>query len=384
MMSTYRPIYITRIEKIDQLSPQEKEELKQVTDKFMFRTNTYYQKLINWDDPNDPIRRIVIPSMEELTAWGKLDASNEHLYTKAPGLEHKYEYTALLLVNDVCGAYCRFCFRKRLFMEGNDEVVRDVREGLEYIRQHTEINNVLLTGGDPLLMSTRKLESIISELRRIDHVKIIRIGSKMPAFNPFRILNDPDLLEMLEKYSYDDRKIYLIAHFNHPRELTPEAIRSMNLLQKAGVVTVNQTPLLRGINDDPEVLAELFNQLSFIGVPPYYVFQNRPVAGNKMFAVPIEEGLEIFEQARMKCSGLAKRARYVMSHTTGKIEILGMTDEHIFFRYHRAANPEEKARIMVFRRNPEAYWFDDYQELVDEFDFENPFYSLLYGNHKGA
>ena len=383
-MSMHRPIYITKIEKIEQLSPEEREELKQVTEKFMFRTNTYYQKLINWDDPNDPIRRIVIPSMEELTAWGKLDASNEHLYTKAPGLEHKYEYTALLLVNDVCGAYCRFCFRKRLFMEGNDEVVRDVSAGLEYIRNHPEINNVLLTGGDPLLMSTRKLENIISELRKIEHVRIIRIGSKMPAFNPYRILNDLDLLEMFEKYSLDDRKIYLIAHFNHPRELTPEAIRAMNLVQKAGVITVNQTPLLRGINDDPEVLAKLFNELSFIGVPPYYVFQNRPVAGNKMFAVPIEEGLEIFEQARMKCSGLAKRARYVMSHTTGKIEILGMTDEHIFFRYHRSADPEMKARIMVFRRNPEAYWFDDYQELVDEFDFENPFFSILYGNHKGA
>ncbi len=380
----HRPIYITKIEKIEQLSPEEREELKQVTEKFMFRTNTYYQKLINWDDPNDPIRRIVIPSMEELTAWGKLDASNEHLYTKAPGLEHKYEYTALLLVNDVCGAYCRFCFRKRLFMEGNDEVVRDVSAGLEYIRNHPEINNVLLTGGDPLLMSTRKLESIISELRKIEHVRIIRIGSKMPAFNPYRILNDLDLLEMFEKYSLDDRKIYLIAHFNHPRELTPEAIRAMNLVQKAGVITVNQTPLLRGINDDPEVLAKLFNELSFIGVPPYYVFQNRPVAGNKMFAVPIEEGLEIFEQARMKGSGLAKRARYVMSHTTGKIEILGMTEEHIFFRYHRSADPEMKARIMVFRRNPEAYWFDDYQELVDEFDFENPFFSILYGNHKGA
>ncbi len=383
-MSMHRPIYITKIEKIEQLSPEEREELKQVTEKFMFRTNTYYQKLINWDDPNDPIRRIVIPSMEELTAWGKLDASNEHLYTKAPGLEHKYEYTALLLVNDVCGAYCRFCFRKRLFMEGNDEVVRDVSAGLEYIRNHPEINNVLLTGGDPLLMSTRKLESIISELRKIEHVRIIRIGSKMPAFNPYRILNDLDLLEMFEKYSLDDRKIYLIAHFNHPRELTPEAIRAMNLVQKAGVITVNQTPLLRGINDDPEVLAKLFNELSFIGVPPYYVFQNRPVAGNKMFAVPIEEGLEIFEQARMKGSGLAKRARYVMSHTTGKIEILGMTEEHIFFRYHRSADPEMKARIMVFRRNPEAYWFDDYQELVDEFDFENPFFSILYGNHKGA
>lgn len=383
-MKEHQPIYITKIEKIAELTPREKDHLKPVTEKFAFRTNSYYQQLINWDDPDDPIRRLIIPDISELTAWGHLDASEEHRYTRAPGLEHKYQYTALLLVNDVCGGYCRFCFRKRLFMDSNDEVVRDISEGLDYIREHTEINNVLLTGGDPLLMSTRKLENILSRLREIDHVQIIRIGSKMPAFNPFRILNDPSLLQLFEKYSTDEKKIYLVAHFNHPRELTREAIRAMNLVQKAGVVTVNQTPLLRGVNDDPETLAELFNRLSYIGVPPYYVFQNRPVAGNKMFAVPIEEGLEIFEQARMKCSGLAKRARFVMSHATGKIEIIGMTDEHIFFRYHRAADPEEKARILIFRRDPDAYWLDDYQELVDEFDFENPFFSLLYEGTKGA
>jgi len=372
-MKAKNPKYITRIEKIDELELRERRELKKVTDKFAFRTNSYYQRLINWDDPNDPLRRIIIPSMDELKVWGKLDASEEHKYTKAPGLEHKYEFTAVLLLNDVCAGYCRFCFRKRLFMDINDEVARDVSEGLQYIREHTEINNVLLTGGDPLVMSTRKLGNIIRQLRDIDHVQIIRIGSKVPAFNPYRILYDPELLEMLGKYSTDEKKIYLMAHFNHPRELTQEALRAMGLLQKAGVVTVNQTPLLRGINDDAEVLGELFNKLSYAGIPPYYVFQCRPTAGNKMFSVPIEEGWEIFEQARMKGSGLAKRARFVMSHSTGKVEILGRNDEYVYFRYHRAANPEEKARFLIFRSNPQAHWLDDYDELVDEFSIENPF-----------
>lgn len=376
--------YLTRLKKIPELSFAEKQALFPVTEKFAFRTNSYYQRLINWNDPNDPIRRIIIPSVQELDMWGELDASHEHLYTKVPGLEHKYEYTALLLINDVCGGYCRFCFRKRLFTGENDEVVRDISQGLSYIRTHPKINNVLLTGGDPLVMSTRKLANIIQQLREIDHVKIIRIGSKMPAFNPYRILDDPELLQMFRRFSRDDKKIYLIAHFNHPRELTGVAIRALNMVQEAGVITANQTPLLKGVNDDPMILAELFNRLSYIGVPPYYVFQCRPTAGNKMFAVPIEEGLEIFEQARMRCSGLAKRARFVLSHATGKVEIMGMSDELIYFRYHRAADPETKARFMAFRRDPEAYWLDDYVELLDEYDFENPFYSLLFENTKGA
>ncbi|MFZ0391437.1 MAG: KamA family radical SAM protein [Calditrichia bacterium] len=383
-MKTFRPNYITKLDKISQLNPKELKELSAVTDKFAFRTNSYYQQLIDWNDPDDPIRRLVIPDASELEVWGKLDASEEHSFQKVPGLEHKYQYTALMLINDVCGAYCRFCFRKRLFMDTNDEVVRDISEGIEYIKEHKEISNVLLTGGDPLVMSTRKLDNIVKQVADIKHVKIIRLGSKMPAFNPYRIINDPDLVEMFSKYSNNGTKIYLMAHFNHPRELTKEAILSMNLIQKAGAVTVNQTPILKGINDNPEVLAELFNQLSYAGIPPYYVFQCRPTAGNKEYAVPVEKGLEIFEHARMQCSGLAKRARFVMSHATGKVEILGMTDEHIFIRYHRAANPEEKARFMVFRRDPEAYWLDDYVELIDDYDFENPFVGLLYEEKKGA
>ena len=359
--------YLTKLEQIPQLTESEREEMQQVNDKFVFRTNDYYQSLIDWDDPNDPIKRIIMPDVEELNEWGELDASNEEKYTKVHGLEHKYTSTALLLVNEVCAAYCRFCFRKRLFMNENDEVTKDISQGLEYIKNNKEINNVLLTGGDPLILSTSKLEPIIQQLREIDHVKIIRIGTKVPAFNPFRIINDPSLLEMFRKYSTAQKKIYIMAHFNHPRELTSQAIEGLNALKDSGGTLVNQTPMVKGVNDDPDVLAELFSKLSFIGVPPYYVFLCRPTLGNEAYSVPVEKGYEIFEKSRIRCSGLAKRARLVMSHESGKIEVVGMTDDQIFFKYARAANSEDNARFLAFYRNPDANWFDDYEEANEEF-----------------
>ena len=359
--------YLTKLEQIPQLTESEREEMQKVNDKFVFRTNDYYQSLIDWDDPNDPIKRIIMPDVEELNEWGELDASNEEKYTKVHGLEHKYTSTALLLVNEVCAAYCRFCFRKRLFMNENDEVTKDISQGLEYIKNNKEINNVLLTGGDPLILSTSKLEPIIQQLREIDHVKIIRIGTKVPAFNPFRIINDPSLLEMFRKYSTAQKKIYIMAHFNHPRELTSQAIEGLNALMDSGVTLVNQTPMVKGVNDDPDVLAELFSKLSFIGVPPYYVFLCRPTLGNEAYSIPVEKGYEIFEKSRIRCSGLAKRARLVMSHESGKIEVVGMTDDQIFFKYARAANSEDNARFLAFYRNPDANWFDDYEEANEEF-----------------
>ncbi len=368
--------YVTKLAKIPQLSSGEAQELKKVCDKYAFRANDYYLSLINWNDPDDPIRKIVIPDIKELEGGGHLDASDEESYTVVPGLQHKYQYTALLLVNDVCGAYCRFCFRKRLFMDLNDETQRDVSEGIAYISKHKELSNVLLTGGDPLVLSTPKIENIVRQLREIEHVKIIRIGSKIPAFNPLRILNDPSLLDMFSKYSRGEKKIYIMAHFNHPRELTSEAISAMDMLAKAGAVIINQTPLIKGVNNDPYTLAALFNKLSYIGVPPYYLFQGRPTVGNKTFSIPIEKSFEIFEQARMLCSGLAKRARLVMSHSTGKIEVVGKTETHIYMRYHRAANPQERARFMVFERNPDAYWFDDYKEAVADYSIAKPYNSL--------
>ena len=359
--------YLTKLEQIPQLSQGEINRLDEVNDKFVFRTNDYYQSLIDWDDPEDPIRRIVIPDVQELDEWGQLDASDEESYTVAKGLEHKYDSTALLLVNEVCAAYCRFCFRKRLFMDENEEVTKDVSEGLEYIRTHKEISNVLLTGGDPLIMSTSKLEPIIQKIREVDHVNIIRIGTKIPAFNPMRIYNDPSLEAMFLKYSTPEKRIYVMAHFNHPRELTPEAVRGINFLLNAGAIVVNQTPMIAGVNDDPDVLAEMFNKLSYMGVPPYYVFQCRPTLGNRIYVTPIEEAFEIFETARTRCSGLAKRARFVMSHATGKIEVVGLTERNIYFKYLRSPIEDNDAKFMVFRRDPDAYWFDDYKELVDEY-----------------
>jgi lysine 2,3-aminomutase len=361
-----KPKYISSLDQVTRISAQEVAELTPVTRIFAFRSNDYYLSLIDWDDRQDPIRRLIVPSLEELEQWGHLDPSSEGSYTVAPGLQHKYRETALLLVSDLCGGFCRYCFRKRLFIEGGREVERDLSEGLAYIRDHSEITNVLLTGGDPLILPTDHLRGIIRSLRAVDHIQIIRIGTKMPAFNPYRIINDPALLDVIREYSTEEKRIYIMAQFNHPRELTDAALQGIALLQDAGATVMNQTPLIRGINDDPAVLASLFKTLSFIGVNPYYVFQCRPTIGNRTYGVPVEESYRIFEQARSQCSGLAKRARFVISHATGKIEVVGKTEEYTFFKYNQAADPENLGRFMVYRSNPEAYWFDDYTELVDE------------------
>jgi lysine 2,3-aminomutase len=350
--------YVKKVADLSNVPPDARAVLAEVSKRYVFRANDYYLGLIDWTDPADPIRQLIIPRVEELSDWGRLDASNERSITVARGVQHKYPHTVLLLVNEVCGAYCRYCFRKRLFMNDNDEASLDVEPGLDYIRTHSEVTNVLLTGGDPLIMSTRRILEIIGELRAIPHVRIVRIGSKMPAFNPWRILDDPELVAGLAKASTPEKRVYLMAHFDHPRELTEPAIEGLNTLIRAGVICVNQCPLIRGVNDDPEVLAEMYRTLSFIGVPPYYLFQGRPTAGNEPYEVPIVEGYRIFEEAKRRVSGLAKRARFCMSHATGKIEIVGVDAERIYLRYHRAKNPADEGRFIVCHRDDEAYWLD--------------------------
>ena len=350
--------YVRKLDQIEQLSAQERDRLGPVADRYVFRANDYYLGLIDWDDPGDPIRQLIIPREEELTEWGKLDASNEEAVTVARGVQHKYTDTVLLLCNEVCGAYCRYCFRKRLFMDENDEATNDVTEGLRYIAEHPEVTNVLLTGGDPLLMSTRRLVEIFDALRAIPHVQIIRIGSKMPAFDPYRVLRDPDLQAAFRKYSTPTQRIYLMAHFDHPRELTDLAIEGIDTCIRNGVICVNQCPLIRGINDDPRVLAEMYAKLSYIGCPPYYLFQGRPTAGNEPYEVPLVQGWSIFQQALTRGSGLARRARYCMSHETGKVEVLGIDAEHVYLRYHQAKYPGDLGRFFIRRRNDEAYWLD--------------------------
>lgn len=351
--------YLTDIDRIEQLSESELNELRPVARAYRFRANDYYLSLVDWNDPDDPIRRIVIPSLEELVPTGELDACNERANYVAPGIQHKYPHTALIVCAEDCAGYCRYCFRKRLFMDDHDERASNLSGGIAYIRNNKAISNVLLTGGDPLTLSTNRLESIIRELRTIDHVGVIRIGSKTPAFNPFRIINDPELPAMLSRYSTRRKRIYIITHFDVVQELTDTACLGLEILHRAGVIMANQTPIIRGANDNESALVKLMGKLSYVGVPPYYFFQCRPTAGNRPYAVPIAEAYETIEAAKRQVSGLAKRARYVMSHALGKIEIVGMSKDYFFLKFHRARYQEDEGRFMIFYRNDQGYWLDD-------------------------
>lgn len=369
--------YFSALQHLEKMNDSQRKTLREVTDKFAFRVNEYYLSLIDWQDPDDPIRRLIIPSRDELQGWGRLDPSNEQAYTVMPGVEHKYDSTLLLLVSNICEGICRYCFRKRVFIHPKSELLGNLDAAVAYASAHKEITNVLLTGGDPLVLSTNKLECIISRLREIDHIKIIRIGSRMPVFNPYRIIDDPALLKLIERYSLPDKKIYIMTHFAHPRELTEPALQAASLLQKAGAILTNQCPLIRGVNDNSEILAELMRKTSFAGVVPYYLFQCRPALGNYAYTVPIEEGYRILEGAKAKVSGLAKRLRYVMSHSTGKIEIVAVTEEHTIFKYQRAAHEADSGRVIVCKSNPEARWLDDYEEMQHQHPVEAPY--RLYG-----
>jgi len=348
------------VDDLHDLSPPERERLRAVAEHYPFRAPVAYLSRIDWRDPGDPLRRIAIPHPDELLAWGRADPSDEAAYTRAPGLQHKYPSTALLLVTDNCAGFCRHCFRKRLFTGGRDEVLRDLRPALEYIREHREITNVLLTGGDPLTLPTRRLSRIVAGLAEIPHVRAVRIGSKVPAYDPGRILRDPALAEMVRATVRPDLRLYLMTQFNHPRELGQEALDAMHRLLGAGMAACNQTPLLRGVNDDPAVLAQLFRQLMFAGIAPYYVFICRPAMGNLHLSVPVEESLAVFSAAQSRVSGLAKRARLVMSHRTGKVEVVGVRRDRVVMRYHRAAEPGRSGELFILPRNPAARWLDDY------------------------
>jgi KamA family protein len=357
-MRMAQPKYIMDIDKLTQIPENERRRLKAITKKFVFRVNEYYLNLIDWNDPNDPIRKLVIPNEGELLEYGRWDASDEDTNYAVPGCQHKYSSTALLIVSEVCGAYCRYCFRKRLFRNDVKEAMSDVEPGLEYIAKHPEISNVLLTGGDSLILATPKLRMIVERLRAIDHVKIIRFGSKMPVFNPMRIYEDPELLKLIREFSTSEKRIYIMAHINHPREITPEAKRGFEALHEAGAIVVNQTPVLRGINDDPDVLGELLDKLSWAGVTPYYFFINRPVAGNRDFVLPLEQVYRIVEQAKAKTSGLGKRVRLSMSHTSGKVEILAIEKGKAYLKYHQSREGKY-GKFMVLDCPEDAAWFDD-------------------------
>jgi KamA family protein len=346
------------------LAPDEEKQLEQVIQIHPMRVSPYYLSLIDWNDPHDPIRKMAVPSIEELNLEGVYDTSGEAENTKMRGLQHKYSETALILATNRCATYCRHCFRKRLVGSSTEEILRRFDEAVEYVAKHEEINNVLISGGDPLVLKTEILENFLEALTKIDHINFIRFGSRVPVTLPAR-LDGPKILALFKKYSKSDKRLYVVTHFNHPREITPQSTRAVSNLINAGVLLSNQTVLLRGVNDDPYTLATLMNRLVSIGVTPYYVFQCRPVKRVKHhFQVPICEGVRIVEQAKANCNGHSKRFKYAMSHKTGKIEILGIMKGEIYFKYHEAKNRENLGVMFKRRVDEHAGWLDDFNRDV--------------------
>ncbi len=339
------------------VSAQAISEIELTADRYPFRANDYYLDLIDWEDPRDPIARLIVPSIDEIGAEGSLDPSDEASNTKLVGLQHKYANTALLLVTDQCAGFCRYCFRKRLFQSHGRETSLDVGPGIDYIRAHPEIRDVLITGGDPLTLLAAKLIEILERVRSIPHVRTVRIGSKMPAFNPSRILLDHDLLEGL-RAACADVAVYVMCHFDHPRELTPAAEEAVRTLRGIGVQCLNQCPITAGVNDSADTLAELFERCSEVGCPQYYLFQCRPTWGNSSFAVPIVRSYMLFSEACSRLSGLSRRARFCMSHASGKIEVVSVDREHIYATYHRAKHQADEHKMLVMKRDDTAVWFD--------------------------
>jgi lysine 2,3-aminomutase len=216
-----------------------------------------------------------------------------------PSIIHRYPDRVLFLVSHLCASYCRFCTRKRKVGDPGKIHPRYIEDGLEYIRGHREVRDVIISGGDPLMLGDRKLESILKLLREISHVEILRIGTRTPCFLPQRIT--PKLAAMLRKY----HPLYMNVHFNHPDEITPESARALNLLADAGIPLGNQTVLLRGVNDDPAVMKALMHKLLTVRVRPYYIYQADYVKGTAHFRTTVEKGIEIMDSLRGWTSGLA-------------------------------------------------------------------------------
>jgi lysine 2,3-aminomutase len=258
----------------------------------------YYRNLLDSLGPEHPLHRTVEPLDDYTPAPGELaDPLGEEAHSPVPGLVHTYPDKALLFATLDCAVFCRYCTRSRLVGKSSN-VWKLPDEVFQYLEEHTEIRDVLVSGGDPLTLSDEELDRLLGRVRRVRHIRTIRIGSKVPAVLPSRIT--PELAGILAKH-----RVWLQLHFIHPAELTDETTRACDTLAEAGVPMVSQTVLLKGINDDTGTLAELFYGLLERRVKPYYLFQCDPVTGSSSFRTPVEKGLEIIHELQGRISGLA-------------------------------------------------------------------------------
>ena len=288
------------LKKYISLTPEEEEGVKACLGTLRMAITPYYLSLVDPDDPYDPVRRQAVPTAAELhqSKADLLDPLHEDADSPAPGLTHRYPDRVLLLITDQCSMYCRHCTRRRFAGQHDAGLpVDQVDVAIDYIRHHPEVRDVLLSGGDALLVSDERLEYIIKELRAIPHVEIVRIGSRTPVVLPQRIT--PALCDMLKKY----HPIWLNTHFNHPNEITAESAAACARLADAGIPLGNQSVLLAGVNDCVHVMKKLVNELVKIRVRPYYIYQCDLSMGLEHFRTPVSKGIEIIEALRGHTSG---------------------------------------------------------------------------------
>ena len=339
------------------LSEGEIRRLKEIEEKYPVCIPDYYLNLIDFKDKNDPIRKMCIPDAMEFSSGGEKDTSGEAENTVVQGMQHKYAKTTLILSTNQCAMYCRHCFRKRLVGLSSLEIASHLPQMVKYVKEHKEINNVLISGGDAFLNSNDVIRMYLDAFSALDNIEFIRFGTRTPVSFPYRISEDEELIEILEHYGRI-KKIIIVTQFNHPNEITEESRNAVRLLHASGSLIRNQTVLLKGVNDSPEVLSTLMDRLVAIGVMPYYIFQCRPVEGVKnQFQVPLSAGVDIVDKAKSGMSGPAKAIRYVMSHPSGKIEIIGKIGFDILFKYHQAKREEDDARIFTRPIVPGECWF---------------------------
>jgi len=346
---------ITTVEQLASYIPltaEEQARLRLVTIKYPLSITPYYLSLIDPADPADPIRMQAVPSFDEiaLAGVGSEDPLEERRDSVVPGLVHRYPDRALMVLTDICPMFCRHCTRKREWRHGGwVRTPGEIEAMLDYIRNHKAIRDVVISGGDPLTLSTHHLEGVISRLRQIEHVEIIRIGSRFPVVLPQRI--DAELCAMLSKYG----PIWLNTHFNHYREITPEAAAACDRLVRSGVPVNNQSVLLRGINDSVDIQTKLCQGLLKIKVRPYYLFQCDEVEGTEHLRTPLATGLEIIEGMRGHTSGLAVPTFVIdLPQGGGKVPVqpnyvLSQNGDRIMVRNYRGHiyhchNPRLKAK----------------------------------------
>jgi len=290
---------ITRPEQLAAEFNIEAADLRPVTDAYPMRINPYYLSLIK--QANDPIWKQAVPDPREIKdTVGLEDPLDEENLSPVANLVHKYPDRALFLVNNQCAVYCRFCTRKRkVGTKGMLISQETIRAGLDYLRKTPAIRDVLVSGGDPLLLHDGKLENILDKLRSIPSIEIIRIGSRVPCTLPMRVTRK--LTRLLKRY----HPLYINTHFNHPAEITPQSAAACTRLADAGIPLGSQTVLLKGINDSPEIIKDLMHKLLQIRVRPYYLFQTDMTRGTNHFRTPVEQGLEIMQALIGHTSGLA-------------------------------------------------------------------------------